>query len=66
TMMILSEINKTEKVTILMVTHDVLSASYADRVILLKDGKLHMEIDKKDCGESFYDVISQALSDRGE
>ena len=66
TMMILSEINKTEKVTILMVTHDVLSASYADRVILLKDGKHHMEIDKKDCGESFYDVISQALSDRGE
>ncbi|HHH5069025.1 TPA: DUF4135 domain-containing protein [Streptococcus pyogenes] len=66
TMMILSEINKTEKVTILMVTHDVLSASYADRVVLLKDGKLHMEIDKKDCGESFYDVISQALSDRGE
>ncbi|WP_025730856.1 ABC transporter ATP-binding protein [Atopobacter phocae] len=66
TMRILSEINKTEKVTILMVTHDVLSASYADRVVLLKDGKLHMEIDKEDCGESFYDVISQALSDRGE
>ena len=66
TMRILSEINKTEKVTILMVTHDVLSASYADRVVLLKDGKLHMEIDKEDCGESFYDVITQALSDRGE
>ncbi|HER3762840.1 TPA: ABC transporter ATP-binding protein, partial [Streptococcus pyogenes] len=66
TMMILSEINKTEKVTILMVTHDVLSASYADRVVLLKDGKLHLEIDKEDCGETFYDVISQALSDRGE
>ncbi|HEQ4409313.1 TPA: ABC transporter ATP-binding protein [Streptococcus pyogenes] len=66
TMRILSEINKTEKVTILMVTHDVLSASYADRVVLLKDGKLHMEIDKEDCGETFYDVISQALSDRGE
>ncbi|HHJ9489214.1 TPA: ABC transporter ATP-binding protein, partial [Streptococcus pyogenes] len=66
TMRILSEINKIEKVTILMVTHDVLSASYADRVVLLKDGKLHMEIDKEDCGETFYDVISQALSDRGE
>ena len=36
----LSNLNDELKATILMVTHDAFSASYADRVIFIKDGKI--------------------------
>ena len=55
------KINKELGVTILMVTHDVVSASYSDRVILLKDGKIEKEIYKKN--KFFYEEISNSLSD---
>ena len=56
-MMILGEINKTEKVTILMVTHDVLSLLMPTELYPSK-----LEAKHGDCwgmGESFYDVIGQ-------
>ena len=44
--------------TILMVTHDSFSASYASRVIFLKDGKIYDEIHKGSMNrEYFYDQI---------
>lgn len=61
-MNILQEMNKKEKVTTLMVTHDPNSASYSSRVIFIKDGKLFNEIY---CGESrdaFYQEVLTVLS----
>lgn len=42
----LGSLNKELKATILMVSHDPFSASYADRVIFIKDGKIFNEIYK--------------------
>lgn len=42
----LSQLNETQKMTILMVTHDAVAASYCSRVLFLKDGKLYTELYK--------------------
>lgn len=41
---LLSQMNKEHGATILMVTHDATSASYAGRVLFLKDGRLFNEL----------------------
>lgn len=41
---IMTQMNQQAKATILMVTHDAYSASYASRVLFLKDGKLFNEL----------------------
>ncbi len=41
---IMSKMNREMKATILMVTHDAYSASYASRVLFLKDGRLFNEL----------------------
>lgn len=49
--------------TILMVTHDAFTASYADRVIFIKDGKVFNEILK--CGSTrkeFFDKIIDVVT----
>ncbi|MFD3156819.1 ABC transporter ATP-binding protein [Haloimpatiens sp. FM7330] len=45
--------------TILMVTHDAFSASYAERILFLKDGKIFTEINKGDKSrrEFFNDIL---------
>ncbi len=44
--------------TILMVTHDAFTASYARRVIFIKDGKIFKEICKGECSrKEFFDKI---------
>ena len=40
----LKRLNEQRNATILMVTHDSFSASYADRIIFIKDGKIFTEI----------------------
>ena len=57
------EMNKELKATILMVTHDAFSASFASRVLFIKDGKIFNEIikGKKTRGE-FYDEIIDVLT----
>lgn len=40
------EVNKQLKTTIIMVTHDLQSASYANEVIFLKDGEIYNKISK--------------------
>src|SRR5574344_1444065 len=53
-----ANLNDELKATILMVTHDAFSASYADRVIFIKDGKIFNEINKgKDSRKEFFDKI---------
>ena len=49
-------LNKELSATILMVTHDAFTASYADRVIFIKDGKIFNEINKGDeTRKEFFD-----------
>ena len=57
------EMNEELNATILMVTHDAFSASYANRVLFIKDGKIFNEIIKgqKMRGE-FYDEIIDILT----
>ena len=52
-------LNKELNSTILMVTHDAFSASYASRVIFIKDGKIFNELNKGDLSrkEFFNNII---------
>lgn len=44
--------------TILMVTHDAFTASYADRIIFIKDGKIFNELIKgNDTRKQFFEKI---------
>ncbi len=46
--------------TILMVTHDPMASSYADRVLFLKDGKIWNEINRgsRDRKSMYYEIMS--------
>ncbi len=49
--------------TILMVTHDAFSASYATRVIFIKDGKIFNEIQRgSDTRKEFFDKIIDVVT----
>ena len=49
--------------TVLMVTHDAFSASYASRVLFIKDGKLFNEIIRgKDDRKEFFDKILDVVA----
>ena len=51
-------LNQNLGATILMVTHDAFTASYADRIIFIKDGKIFNEIIKgKDTRKEFFEKI---------
>ena len=56
-------LNDSLKTTILMVTHDAFTASYATRVIFIKDGKIYSEIRRgegtlKEFFDSIIDVVT--------
>ncbi len=56
-------LNEEIHATILMVTHDAFTASYAKRVIFIKDGKLFNEITKGDkTRKEFFDEIISIVS----
>ncbi len=49
--------------TILMVTHDAFTASYARRVIFIKDGKIFKEIYRGECSrKEFFDKIIDVVT----
>lgn len=56
----LYSLNKKENKTILMVTHDINAASFATRILFIKDGTIYHEIRKKDeeKQKDYYDRIS--------
>lgn len=58
----LSAINKNEKATALMVTHDAVAASYCHRVIFIKDGQLYNEIYRGDNRQAFFQKIIDMLA----
>ena len=54
----LTTLNETLDATILMVTHDAFTASYADRIIFIKDGKIFNELIKSDNSrKEFFESI---------
>lgn len=56
-------LNKELKATILMVTHDAFTASYASRVIFIKDGKLFHELRRgEDSRKEFFDKIIDVVT----
>lgn len=59
----LSYLNKEMGATIMMVTHDSFSASYANRVIFIKDGKIfHEFLRGKDSRKEFFDKIIDVVT----
>jgi putative ABC transport system ATP-binding protein len=51
------KINKEKNITVLIVTHDVFAASFCNKVIFIKDGKIFMDIVKKGSRKEFFDHI---------
>lgn len=63
---IMTKMNRDMGATILMVTHDAYSASYARRVLFLKDGRLFNELLRGDRGRSvFYHEVLDVLAALG-
>lgn len=61
-MNMLVTINEKKQTSLLMVTHDPQAASYSDRVIFIRDGKLHSEIHRGDSRQAFFQKIIDMLS----
>ena len=59
----LASLNDELIATILMVTHDAFTASYADRIIFIKDGKIFNEINKgKKSRKEFFEKIIDVVT----
>ena len=62
----IQSINETLGATILMVTHDAFSASYANRILFLRDGTIFTEIRKgNDSRRTFFNKILDVLTMMG-
>ena len=62
----LKELSEVDQATILMVTHDAFAASYCDRVVFIKDGKLFTELVKgKSTRKEFFQKVLDVLSALG-
>ena len=57
-------LNKELEATILMVTHDAFTASYASRIIFIKDGKIFTELKRepKESKKDFFNRIIQVVT----
>lgn len=51
--------------TIFMVTHDSFAASFCDRVVVLKDGRIHQEVKKTGTRREFMDELLDILRELG-
>ena len=62
----IQSINESLDATILMVTHDAFSASYANRILFLRDGAIFTEILKgSDSRRVFFEKILNVLTVMG-
>ena len=60
---IMENLNESMKATILMVTHDPLSASYCSKILFLKDGRIFNKIEKgQKSRKDFYNEILDVLA----
>ena len=64
----MGDMNEKLKTTFIMVTHDALSASYAKRVIFLKDGKIYCELQRgeKERRKFFNEILDSIALLGGE
>ena len=61
----MKDLNENDKVSILMVTHDPYSASYARRILFIKDGRIGKELRREGKSrEEFYQEIIAELGRR--
>lgn len=58
----LTKLNIREGATILMVTHDPFAASYCRRIVVIKDGKLFIELERENDRKEFFKKILDTLS----
>ena len=54
------------KATIFMVTHDSFAASFCDRVILLKDGRLYRQLEKKGSRKEMQEDLLGVIREMSE
>ncbi|MGL4772277.1 MAG: ABC transporter ATP-binding protein [Clostridium sp.] len=56
---LLQELNEKEGVTILMVTHDSMIASYTKKLVFIRDGKIDTELRREELSqkEYFYNIV---------
>ena len=59
-------VNDNDQATILMVTHDAFSASYAKEVYILSDGAIKCKLTKGQNQKEFYDRIIEMQASMGE
>ncbi|MFS0781161.1 ABC transporter ATP-binding protein [Bacillus sp. 1P06AnD] len=60
------KLNKELNATILMVTHDAFTASYAHRILFIKDGTIYTELVRGNrTRKEFFQMIIQAVSELG-
>lgn len=59
----LENLNHSMKATIMMVTHDAFTASYASRILFIKDGKIFNELVRgKDSRKEFFNKIIEVVT----
>jgi len=61
-MEMLEAINKRERTTMMLVTHDAQAASYCNRVVFIRDGKFFSEIHRGENRQAFFQKIIDTLS----
>ena len=60
---IISDLNREIGATILMVTHDSFTASYCERILFIKDGKIFTELVKGDKSrKQFFNQILDVVA----
>lgn len=60
-------LNEKDQVSILMVTHDPFSASFADRILFIRDGLIDEEIKRGDLKrQDFYKKLISQLSENAD
>lgn len=64
-MEMLSRQNEEQGVTITMVTHDPLVASYCQRILFIRDGRIYTEVRRGSNRQAFYQQILDVLSMMG-
>ena len=59
----IEKLNKELEATILMVTHDAFTASYAHRILFIKDGKIFNELVRgEDSRKDFFNKIIDVVT----
>ena len=58
----LKDLNEDYKTTILMVTHDAVSASYCKRILFIQDGVIYRELFRRGTQQEFYQEILAVLA----